>query len=180
MEIVRLVLERRNPEYDKHVEDEDDKEEMEQTEWWKTKKWAIKILLRMFERYGSPGGVTKEYKSFANWYLNTFSSGALQVIFSIMDSFRKGDFVSKKVLRDGLLYLKVKTIKCLLSCVKFNQNSILELCSERSESRTCLEVCEAACKHYPDGHYFPSNVSLGCWWSTMERWSSWICSSEIR
>jgi len=107
MEIVRLILDRGNPEYEKMPQDEEDKDELERSEWWKTKKWAIRTLYRMFERYGSPGGVTKEYKDFATWYLNTFSGGALQVVFKIMDSYRKGDFVSDKVLRDGLLYLKV-------------------------------------------------------------------------
>lgn len=108
--IIVAILGRRNPEYHRHVEDEDEADELEQTEWWKTKKWAMRILLRMFERYGSPGGVTKEYKAFAQWYLNTFSARALEAIFTIMDSYRKGDFVSKKVLRDGLLYLKVRNV----------------------------------------------------------------------
>lgn len=106
MEIVRLVLDRTNPEFEVKPTDEDDKVELEMNEWWKTKKWAMRILYRMFERYGSPGGVTKEYKSFSTWYLNTFSGGALQVVFKIMDSYRNGSFVADKVMRDGLLYLK--------------------------------------------------------------------------
>ena len=107
MEIVRVILDRTNPELEKRPADDDDKEELETNEWWKTKKWAIRILYRMFERYGSPGGVTKEYRDFSMWYLTTFSGGALGVVFKIMDSYRKGNFVSDKVMRDGLLYFKV-------------------------------------------------------------------------
>jgi len=107
MEVVRQVLDRNNPEFEKKPKDEDDVEELEQNEWWKTKKWSMRILYRMFERYGSPGGVTKEYRDFALYYLNNYSQGALQVVFKIMEAYRRGDFVGEKVLRDGILYLKV-------------------------------------------------------------------------
>lgn len=106
MEVVRQVLDRSNPELEKKPEDEDEKDELEKNEWWKTKKWAMRILYRMFERYGSPGGVTKDYKDFAQYYLNTYSQGALDVVFKIMDAYRKGNFVAEKVMRDAILYLR--------------------------------------------------------------------------
>jgi spore maturation protein CgeB len=40
---------------------------------WKEKKWALHILTRIFERYGSPGNVASEYKDFSEWFLKTFS-----------------------------------------------------------------------------------------------------------
>ena len=76
-----------------------DEEERPQLIWWKRKKWALHtltrwgnhshlatwsprhlvtspprhlvtcLLSRLFERYGSPGSVTKEYKEFAEWFL---------------------------------------------------------------------------------------------------------------
>ncbi|CAG7729688.1 unnamed protein product [Allacma fusca] len=106
MEVVRVVLDRGNPEFETIPADEDDKDELEQNEWWKTKKWAMRTLYRIFERYGSPGSVIKEYADFSNYYLNTFSAGALQVVFKMLDSYRQRKFVAEKVLRDGLLYLK--------------------------------------------------------------------------
>ena len=107
MQIVQVVLDRNNPEFEALPADEDDRDELQQNEWWKTKKWAMRILYRIFERYGSPGGVTKEYAEFSTWYLNTYSAGALQVVFKILDCYRQRKFVAEKVMRDGLLYLKV-------------------------------------------------------------------------
>lgn len=49
-----------------------DEDERPDLPWWKCKKWALHILYRMFERYGSPGHVTKEYNDFSEWYLQTF------------------------------------------------------------------------------------------------------------
>jgi len=107
MEVVRQVLDRGNAELEKRPADDDDREELEQNEWWKTKKWAMRILYRMFERYGSPGGVTKEYKDFSTYFLNNYSQGALQVVFKVLDSYRRQSFVSEKVLKNAILYLKV-------------------------------------------------------------------------
>lgn len=44
-----------------------DEDERADLPWWKCKKWALHILYRMFERYGSPGNVTKEYNEFSEW-----------------------------------------------------------------------------------------------------------------
>ena len=60
-----------------------DEEERPQLIWWKRKKWALHTLTRLFERYGSPGSVTKEYKEFADWYLKTFSGGILSRYLSL-------------------------------------------------------------------------------------------------
>jgi hypothetical protein len=108
MEIVRQVLDRNNPEFEKKPEDQDDVEELEKNEWWKCKKWGMRILFRVFERYGTPGSVMKEYKPFAEYFLKSYSEGALQIVFKTMESFRRGDFVAEKVMRDALQYLKVR------------------------------------------------------------------------
>ncbi|PSN35756.1 Importin-7 [Blattella germanica] len=81
MEIVRAVADRPVPEQTNAM-DEEDRIDLP---WWKCKKWALHILHRMFERYGSPGNVTKEYKEFAEWYLKTFSAGILEVLLKILD-----------------------------------------------------------------------------------------------
>lgn len=59
----------------------------------------------MFERYGSPGHVTKEYSEFAEWYLQTFSSGILEVILRVLDGYRGGHWVPPRVLQKSLNYL---------------------------------------------------------------------------
>lgn len=48
--------------------------------WWKCKKWSLHLMARIFERYGSPNNVNKEYKSFAEWYINTFSFPVTQTM----------------------------------------------------------------------------------------------------
>ncbi len=64
-------------------------------------------MARMFERYGSPGNeVSKEYKEFSKWYLETFSSGILEVQFKILDEYRKKNYVSPRVLTNILNYMK--------------------------------------------------------------------------
>ncbi|XP_067012437.2 importin-7 [Anabrus simplex] len=101
MEIVRAVADRPVPEQTNAV-DEEDRVDLP---WWKCKKWALHILHRMFERYGSPGSVTKEYKEFAEWYLKTFSAGILEVLLRILDQYRRKIYVSPRVLQQTLNYI---------------------------------------------------------------------------
>ena len=51
MELVRAIADRPVPEQTLTV-DEDERPELS---WWKCRKWAMHILVRVFERYGSPG-----------------------------------------------------------------------------------------------------------------------------
>ncbi|GFG30315.1 hypothetical protein Cfor_02128 [Coptotermes formosanus] len=101
MEIVRAVADRPVPEQTNAV-DEEDRVDLP---WWKCKKWALHILHRMFERYGSPGNVTKEYKEFAEWYLKTFSAGILEVLLKILDQYRRKIYVSPRVIQQTINYI---------------------------------------------------------------------------
>ncbi|XP_009245863.1 importin-8 isoform X2 [Pongo pygmaeus] len=85
MEIFRTIIDRTVPPETLHI-DEDDRPELV---WWKCKKWALHIVARLFERYGSPGNVTKEYFEFSEFFLKTYAVGIQQnisedVIFSVM------------------------------------------------------------------------------------------------
>lgn len=82
-----------------------DEDERPDLPWWKAKKWALHILYRMFERYGSPGNVTKEYNEFAEWYLQTFSSGVLEVLLRLLDAYRAGNWQPPRVLQQTLNYV---------------------------------------------------------------------------
>ncbi|KAK2188208.1 hypothetical protein NP493_140g03054 [Ridgeia piscesae] len=101
MELLRRIVERDVPEALAQV-DEDDRPELP---WWKCKKWALHILTRCFERYGSPGNVTKEYTQFSDWYLKSFSHGILQVLLVLLDKHRQKQYVSPRVLQLTLNYL---------------------------------------------------------------------------
>ncbi|ERE77242.1 importin-7-like protein [Cricetulus griseus] len=85
VEILKTVVNRDVPNETLQVE-EDDRPELP---WWKCKKWALHILARLFERYGSPGNVSKEYNEFAEVFLKAFAVGVQQgiiqdVIFPLM------------------------------------------------------------------------------------------------
>lgn len=101
MEVVRAVADRPVPEQASQVEEE----ERHDLPWWKCKKWALHIMYRMFERYGSPGNVTKEYTEFAEWYLQTFSGGIIEVLLKILDQYRNRVYVSPRVLQQTLNYI---------------------------------------------------------------------------
>lgn len=101
MELLRQVMERDVPAETLEV-DEDDRPELA---WWKCKKWAMRILTRLFERYGSPGNVTKEYFEFADFFLKTYAVGLQQTLLKVVDQYRQKRYVTPRVLQQCLLYL---------------------------------------------------------------------------
>uniref|UniRef100_M4A2B5 Importin 8 n=1 Tax=Xiphophorus maculatus TaxID=8083 RepID=M4A2B5_XIPMA len=82
--------------------DEDDRPELA---WWKCKKWTLHIITRLFERYGSPGNVTKEYQEFADFFLKTYAVGIQQVLLKVVDQHRRGQYVTARVLQQCFTYL---------------------------------------------------------------------------
>ncbi|KAI1882050.1 hypothetical protein AGOR_G00246700 [Albula goreensis] len=101
MEILRAVVDRDVPPETLEV-DEDDRPELV---WWKCKKWALHILTRLFERYGSPGNVTKEYSEFADFFLKTYAVGIQQVLLKVVHQHRQKQYVTPHVLQEALNYL---------------------------------------------------------------------------
>lgn len=101
MEVIRQIVDRPVPEETSQI-DEDERPELA---WWKVKKWATHILARVFERYGSPGNVTKEYNAFAEWYLKAFSGGIIAVLFKVLDQYRQKIYVAPRVMQQVLNYL---------------------------------------------------------------------------
>ncbi|KAH8386131.1 hypothetical protein KR200_006009, partial [Drosophila serrata] len=84
-----------------------DNDERTEFPYWKTKKWALQIMLNMFRRYGSPDNVVNvKYQEFAKWYLPTFSQGVIEVLLKILDQYRKHIYVSPRVLAAVLYYLR--------------------------------------------------------------------------
>merc|ERR1719394_920109 len=102
MEVLRLVLEQDIPQEAEEDVEADDKPQLI---WWKEKKWAMHILTRFFERYGSPGNVGSDYKEFSEWYLKTFSQGILASIFKLLDAYRRSIYVSPRVMQQALNYV---------------------------------------------------------------------------
>ncbi|XP_038617065.1 importin-8 isoform X1 [Tachyglossus aculeatus] len=101
MEIFRTIIDRMVPPETLQI-DEDDRPELV---WWKCKKWALHIVARLFERYGSPGNVTKEYFEFSEFFLKTYAVGIQQVLLKILDQYRQKEYVAPRVLQQTLNYL---------------------------------------------------------------------------
>lgn len=85
---------------------EGDEEELARLPWWKAKKWALHILCRLFERYGTPGSITKEYEEFSEYYCKHFAVSVTQILLRVLDQYRRKVFVAPRVLQQTINYLK--------------------------------------------------------------------------
>ncbi|KAG8438463.1 hypothetical protein GDO86_004870 [Hymenochirus boettgeri] len=84
-----------------------DEDERAELVWWKCKKWALHNITRLFERYGSPGIVIKEYFEFSEYFLKTYAVGILQVLLKVLDQHRQKKYVAPRVLQQTLNYLNL-------------------------------------------------------------------------
>ncbi|XP_068117032.1 LOW QUALITY PROTEIN: importin-7 [Hyperolius riggenbachi] len=101
VEILKTVVDRDVPAETLQVE-EDDRPELP---WWKCKKWALHIMARLFERYGSPGNVSKEYNEFAEVFLKAFAVGVQQVLLKVLYQYKEKQYMAPRVLQQTLNYL---------------------------------------------------------------------------
>ncbi|XP_073203636.1 importin-7 isoform X2 [Lepidochelys kempii] len=101
IEILKTVVDRDVPAETLQV-DEDDRPELP---WWKSKKWALHILARLFERYGSPGNVSKEYNEFAEVFLKAFAVGVQQVLLKVLYQYKEKQYMAPRVLQQTLNYI---------------------------------------------------------------------------
>jgi len=100
--VMKLVLEQPVPAETSQV----DESERGDLPWWKLKKWAVRFLTRIFERYGSPGSVVKEYTDFSEFYLKRYSVGVLQVVLKFLDQYRQKVYVAPRVVQISFQYLE--------------------------------------------------------------------------
>ncbi|KAF7637161.1 Importin N-terminal domain-containing protein [Meloidogyne graminicola] len=76
-------------------------DEREGTIWWKCKKWSMKIIQRVFERYGNKGNVDKAYLLFAEEYSRSY---LLPIVDSLLATVLN-DYINGKFISDYVLYL---------------------------------------------------------------------------
>ncbi|KAH9851744.1 ARM repeat-containing protein [Lenzites betulinus] len=79
-------------------EDEDDRE---RSEWWKAKKWAYKILGRLFHRFGNPSqlpsSLQKDYAAFATHFVTNYAPEIFKIYIQQVEFFVSGQaWLSKK------------------------------------------------------------------------------------
>ena len=103
MEVITTIIERPIP----PRIDQIDEDERPDEPAWKVKKWAINIVYRIFDRYGTPASVQKEYKSFAEWYIKTFSQAIITALLKILEQYGNRIYVTPRVLNLTLSYLTV-------------------------------------------------------------------------
>jgi len=101
MSLVREIVIREVPEQTNQV----DEDERPNLPWWKCKKWAMHILARVFERYGSPGKVLPDYEEFSTWYIKSFSGGIIEVLVKMLDQYRQKVYIAPRVIQQTLNYL---------------------------------------------------------------------------
>lgn len=107
---MELVLEVAKREINEDLQKNVDTDERPSLIWWKCKKWSLHLLTRIFERYGSPGHVNKEYKEFADWYIKTFSGVVVQTIVKILELYARNTYVSPRVMQQTLNYLNTAVL----------------------------------------------------------------------
>lgn len=77
-----------------------DDDAKEQASWWKAKKWAFHSLNKLFSRYGNPSQIPsdmKQYKPFAEHFVQTFAPEILKVYLKLVDlNTRASLWMSKK------------------------------------------------------------------------------------
>ncbi|CAG8526480.1 11131_t:CDS:10 [Ambispora gerdemannii] len=80
----------------------EDLEDRESYPWWKVKKWAYRILNRLFSRYGNPAQLpktSKEYKGFAENFVHNFAPQILHEYLRQTDVWiQKKQWLSNKAL----------------------------------------------------------------------------------
>lgn len=59
----------------------------------------------------------KEYQEFSEWYLQTFSTGILEVLLRVLDGYRGGHWVPPRVLQQTLNYISQVLKKTHLLCI---------------------------------------------------------------
>jgi hypothetical protein len=101
MQIFLTVIERPVPQ----VALEADEDVRSKLPWWKCKRYAMQIVSRIFERYGTPGTVTKEYRKFADYYVKNFSVPVMQRILQLLEHHRCGQWLSPRVIHQAFSYI---------------------------------------------------------------------------
>ena len=105
-----------------------DEDERPQLPCWKEKKWAMHVVTRFFDRYGSPSNVSSEYNEFAGWFLKTFAVGILNSVLTVLAGYGgQKKYVSPRVLQQCLNYVNTAVSHALTwKVMKDHMNALLE------------------------------------------------------
>jgi hypothetical protein len=74
------------------------KEERKNWPWWKVKKWAAQIMVRLFSRYGVPSFVEKEGEPFAQYFSKHAAPQFLGPVCDILNLRPSGQYCTDRVV----------------------------------------------------------------------------------
>lgn len=83
----------------------DDKTELKHWPWWKTKKWALHVVNRMFTRYGNLKACRVEDKPLAIMYRDNYANHFLGVYIDLMSKLASGAVIPDRVVNLALQHL---------------------------------------------------------------------------
>lgn len=106
IEVCNVILTRPVPD---HVE-QIDRDERQDLSWWKVKKWSIRILNRIFDRYGTPANAGKEYAEFAQYFLKGYATNICTSVLKMLEQYRNGQYVSPRVLQQCIIYIEYAVV----------------------------------------------------------------------
>lgn len=88
---------------------DEDRDELAKRPVWKVKKWSVRILKQMFERYGVVSNAEKRYKEFAKYFTATFTVELLQLMVGQLKKIgpASGEYIAPKVALEILRYLGI-------------------------------------------------------------------------
>jgi len=72
---------------------------------WKCKKWAMKIIQKLFDRYGAKGQVEKTYSEYAQYYFDHYAIRVIQSLMRILQDFHQHLYVPDRYLYFALTHL---------------------------------------------------------------------------
>ncbi|KAK9469786.1 armadillo-type protein [Lipomyces arxii] len=87
----------------------EDPSDREAHPWWKTKKWSVRNLNRLFTRYGDPVGLTdsmQEYKEFSKSFVVNFAPEILRAYLHQIELWVGGTYLSQPALNCILEYFE--------------------------------------------------------------------------
>eukprot|EP00899_Mesostigma_viride_P026574 jgi/Mesvir1/7100/Mv09206-RA.2 len=82
-----------------------DRESLDNSPWWKCKKWALQVINRFFSRYGNPKMSPDELKPFATMFQKHFANKFLETYCNLLSVLRSGGHLSDRVVNLALQYL---------------------------------------------------------------------------
>jgi hypothetical protein len=72
---------------------------------WKCKKWAMKIITKLFDRYGAKGQVEKTYLPYAEYYFAHFALPVVNCVLHILQDYASKKFVTERYVFFALSHL---------------------------------------------------------------------------